>query len=168
MLNTHDVYYLLDRRAPGKAREVKIVGIKRNTVVFMLLALGIILLWRTRALLTLAIAVILGAHSIQLSFCLHDAVQENEDMMILRAQLQGLCHQLWCAPASQQYAAVCLSKDFGLTHHHYKLFQQKPCAHSFPDQVSPALASGNNHAALRIVLLTWKVLVRETLESLCE
>ena len=76
MLVPHNIYNLLDRRAPGKAREVKIVGMKRNAVVFMLLALGIILLWRTRALLTLAIAFILGAHSMQLSLCLHIALQE--------------------------------------------------------------------------------------------
>lgn len=47
-------------RAPGKAREVKIVGVKRNLVAFVMLAIGIILLYRTKALLTLAIAVILG------------------------------------------------------------------------------------------------------------
>jgi hypothetical protein len=47
-------------RAPGKAREVKIVGVKRNLVSFVMLAIGIILLYRTKALLTLAIAVILG------------------------------------------------------------------------------------------------------------
>ncbi|BDA48854.1 PRA1 family protein A1 [Coccomyxa sp. Obi] len=46
--------------APGKAREVKIVGVKRTLVAGVALLLGVLLLWRTRALLTLAIAVILG------------------------------------------------------------------------------------------------------------
>jgi hypothetical protein len=48
-------------RAPGRKDEVKIVGVRRNLVVLALLSLGIILLYRTRALLTLAIAVVLGA-----------------------------------------------------------------------------------------------------------
>jgi hypothetical protein len=48
-------------RAPGKSREVKIVGAKRNLVVFLLLSLGVFLLYRTSALLTLAIAIIIGA-----------------------------------------------------------------------------------------------------------
>lgn len=51
----------MECRAPGKAREVKIVGVKRTLVSGVALLLGLILLWRTRALLTLAIAVILGA-----------------------------------------------------------------------------------------------------------
>ena len=50
----------MTRRAPGKAREVRIVAMNRNAVVLGLLTVGIVLLWRTRALLTLAIAVILG------------------------------------------------------------------------------------------------------------
>ena len=50
-------------RAPGKAREVRIMGAKRNHVVLVLLSLGVVLLWRTHALLTLAIGVVVGAHS---------------------------------------------------------------------------------------------------------
>ena len=37
------------------------MGLKRNAVVLALLSLGVVLLWRTRALLTLAIAIVLGA-----------------------------------------------------------------------------------------------------------
>ena len=47
-------------RAPGKAREVRIAALNRNAVVLGLLTVGVILLWRTRALLTLAVAVLLG------------------------------------------------------------------------------------------------------------
>ncbi len=47
-------------RAPGKAREVKIVALNRNAVVLGLLTVGIILMWQTRALLTLAVAVAVG------------------------------------------------------------------------------------------------------------
>ncbi len=42
------------------------MGVKRTLVAGVLLLLGVLLLWRTRALLTLAIAVILGA---QLFMC---------------------------------------------------------------------------------------------------
>ena len=37
------------------------MGAKRNTVVLALLSLGVVLLWRTRALLTLAIGTVVGA-----------------------------------------------------------------------------------------------------------
>ena len=47
-------------RAPGRAREVKIAGVKRTVVVFVLLGLGVFLLWRTHALLYLAMATLVG------------------------------------------------------------------------------------------------------------
>lgn len=47
-------------RAPGRAREVKIAGAKRSVVVVVLLSFGIFLLWRTHALLYLAIAILIG------------------------------------------------------------------------------------------------------------
>ena len=47
-------------RAPGRAREVKIAGVKRTIVVFVLLGLGVFLLWRTHALLYLAVATLVG------------------------------------------------------------------------------------------------------------
>ncbi|CAK0741618.1 hypothetical protein CVIRNUC_001338 [Coccomyxa viridis] len=46
--------------APGRVREVRIAGVKRTVVVFTLLSIGIFLLWRTHALLHLAVATIIG------------------------------------------------------------------------------------------------------------
>ncbi|CAL5223586.1 g6122 [Coccomyxa viridis] len=46
--------------APGRTREVRIAGVKRTVVVGALLGLGVLLLWRTHALLYLAIAVLVG------------------------------------------------------------------------------------------------------------
>ena len=51
-------------RAPGRVREVRIAGVKRTVVVFTLLSIGIFLLWRTHALLHLAVATIIGVASL--------------------------------------------------------------------------------------------------------
>ena len=52
-------------RAPGRVREVRIAGVKRTVVVFTLLSIGIFLLWRTHALLHLAVATIIGVASLR-------------------------------------------------------------------------------------------------------
>lgn len=51
-------------RAPGRAREVKIVGVKRSVVVFVLFGLGIFLFWRKHALLYLAVATLIGGRPV--------------------------------------------------------------------------------------------------------
>ena len=52
-------------RAPGRVREVRIAGVKRTVIVFTLLNIGIFLLWRTHALLHLAVATIIGVASLR-------------------------------------------------------------------------------------------------------
>ena len=54
-------------RAPGRVREVRIAGVKRTVVVFTLLSLGIVLLWKTQALLHLAVATIIGVVTLRVA-----------------------------------------------------------------------------------------------------